>query len=285
MPDIEVPSNYNSELAYLKHLCIKGWYNKKINLKPNKEEYKKRLAYEMNAIQKMGFEGYFLMVDSYCNSVKRRGISRGSAGGSLVCYLTNITDIDPIEFGLYFERFIDVGALTLLEEGKITKKELKIPDVDSDFGRKDRDKVLQNVIARYGEERVVSLGSFQYIWAKGAIKDIGRVLNIPFEITNSMTAQLDNETIGEALELGLLDNYKKTYPELFEYAEHLAGLPKSFSAHPCGKCICMNDVIYYNAIDINDDGLVVLQGDMHTADDLGLIKADFLGLSGRFINS
>lgn len=125
---------------------------------------------------------------------------------------------------------------------------------------------------------MASLGAFQYIWAKGAIKDIGRVLNIPFDVTNEMTSLLDGETIAEALELGLLDKYKNKYPELFEYAERLAGLPKSFSAHPCGKCVCMKDVVYYNATDINDSGEVVLQGDMHTADDLGLIKADFLGL-------
>ena len=278
MPHIDVPSKYKSEIDYLKHLCIEGWYKKKINLKPNKEEYKARLAYEMNSIEKMGFEGYFLLVYSYANSVKRRGIARGSAGGSLVCYLSNITDIDPLEYGLYFERFIDVGALDLLEKGQITKKELKIPDVDSDFGKTDRNKVLQYVIDKYGQDRVASLGSFQYIWAKGAIKDIGRVLNIPFDITNEMTSQLDKETIQEVIEFGLLDKYKNMYPELFVYAERLAGLPKSFSAHPCGKCVCMNDTYYYNATDVNEKGEVILQGDMHTADDLGLIKADFLGL-------
>ena len=278
MPHIEIPSNFKTELDYLKNLCVEGWYVKKINLKPNKDKYKERLIYEMNAIKEMGFEGYFLLVHSYVNSVQRRGIARGSSGGSLVCYLSNITDIDPLEYGLYFERFIDVGALNLLKEGKITKKQLKIPDVDSDFGKKDRDKILDFVIHKYGKERVVSLGSFQYIWAKGAIKDIGRVLNIPFDITNTMTSQLDKETIQEVIELGLLDKYKEQYPNLLDYAEKLAGLPKSFSAHPCGKCICMNDVVYYNATDINDDGLIILQGDMHTADDLGLVKADFLGL-------
>lgn len=278
MPHIDVPAGFNSEISYLKYLCVEGWKEKKIHLKPNKEEYKKRLGYEINAIEKMGFEGYFLLVHSYCNSVKRRGIARGSAGGSLVCYLANITDIDPLEYGLYFERFIDVGALDLLAQGKITKKELKIPDVDSDFGKADREKVLDFVIRKYGKEKVVSLGSFQYIWAKGAIKDIGRVLGIPFDITNTMTSQLDKETIQEVIELGLLDKYKEQYPELFEYATRLAGLPKSFSAHPCGKVIAMDEVTYYNATDVNDDGLVILQGDMHVADDLGLIKADFLGL-------
>ena len=278
MPHINIPKNFKSEIDYLKHLCVEGWRDKKIHLKPNKEKYKERLAYEMNSIEKMGFEGYFLLVHSYCNSVKRRGIARGSAGGSLVCYLANITDIDPLEYGLYFERFIDVGALDLLEQGKISKKELKIPDVDSDFGKADREKVLNFVIERYGSERVVSLGSFQYIWAKGAIKDIGRVLGIPFEVTNSMTSQLDNETIQEVIELGLLDKYKNQYPDLFDYAEKLAGLPKSFSAHACGKVVAMDEITYYNATDVNDDGLVILQGDMHVADDLGLIKADFLGL-------
>lgn len=278
LPDAEIPPEYNSEIKYLQHLCIEGWMAKKINLKSNKQEYKERLAYEMNSIKKMGFEGYFLLVNSYVNSVKERGIARGSAGGSLVCYLANITDIDPLEYGLYFERFIDVGALDLLEKGLITKKQLKIPDVDSDFGKTARNKVLQNIIDKYGQERVVSLGAFQYIWAKGAIKDIGRVLNIPFDITNEMTSLLDGETIAEALELGILDKYKDKYPELFEYANRLAGLPKSFSAHPCGKCICMKDVVYYNATDLNDNNEVILQGDMHTADDLGLVKVDLLGL-------
>ena len=278
MPHVDIPNGYKSELDYLKHLCTEGWFSKKIDIKPNKEEYKKRLEYEMNAIERMGFEGYFLLVHSYCNSVKRRGVARGSAGGSLVCYLSNITDIDPLEYGLYFERFIDVGALELLDKGQITQNELKIPDVDSDFGKQDREKVLQFIVNKYGADKVVSLGSFQYIWAKGAIKDIGRVLGIPFDITNQMTAQLDKETIAEALELGLLDKYKDKYPELFEYAKRLAGLPKSFSAHPCGKGILMDEATYYNATDTNEDGLVILQGDMHTADDLGLVKVDLLGL-------
>jgi len=207
----KVPERFKNELEYLSYLCTEGWKNKKIYLKPNKDVYKERLKYELSAIKKMGFEGYFLLVYSYANSVKRRGIARGSAGGSLVCYLSNITDIDPIEYGLYFERFIDVGALDLLEKGLITSKELKIPDVDSDFGKTDREKVLQYVIDKFGKERVASLGSFQYIWAKGAIKDIGKVLNIPFTITNEMTRSLENETIKEVIELGLLDRYKEQY--------------------------------------------------------------------------
>ena len=273
-----LPEKFNTEIDFLKYLCAKGIKKKRIMEKPNWEEYKKRLQYEFNAIKKMGFEGYYLFVWSYVNSVTRRGIARGSAGGSLVAYLCDIVDIDPIEYGLYFERFIDVGALDLLESGAITKKELKIPDVDTDFGKADREKVLQHVINQYGADKVCNLGIFQYIRAKGAIKDIGKVLGIPFEITNKMTSQFEDETIQEVLDLGLLDEYKKEYPELFVYVKKLSGLPKSFGSHPCGKVACVDKITYYNPIDIGKDGSVILQGDMHTADDLGLTKADFLGV-------
>lgn len=281
MPHVEIPERFKTEIDYLKAISIEGWKKRKIHLLPDLEQkkYKERLKYEIEVIEKMGFEGYYLLVWSYANSVKRRGIARGSGGGSLVAYLINIVDTDPIKYGLYFERFIDVGALKLLEEGKITKSQLKIPDFDLDFGKADRDKVMQYIISTYGKQRVASLGSFQYIWAKGAIKDIGRVLGVPFEITNEMTGKLDKETINEALELGILDEYKNKYPELFEYATKLSGLPKSFSMHPCGKIITMQPVGYYNAIETSEDtNEYVLQGDMHTAEDLGLIKIDLLGL-------
>ena len=280
MPHVTIPERFESEMEYLKWLCVKGFESKKINTlsKEKQREYINRLKYELTTIKEMGFEGYYLLVESYANSVTRRGIARGSGGGSLVAYLTNIVDIDPVKYGLYFERFLDVGALELLKNGTITKEQLKIPDVDLDFGKQDRDEIMDNIIDKYGSKRVVALGSFQYIWAKGAIKDIGKVLGIEFEVTNKMTKNLSNESIGEALELGLLDEYKDKYPELFIYAEKLAGLPKSFSMHPCGKVIAMEDIVTYNAVEMSDDGELVLQGDMHTAEDLGLVKIDILGL-------
>lgn len=280
IPHVEIPKKHSSEMEYLKHLCVDGWIQRKIHKLPQdqKNKYKKRLQYEAHAIEKMGFEGYYLLVYSYANTVKRRGIARGSGGGSLVAYLMNIVDIDPVKYGLYFERFIDVGALDLLRDGKITKSELKIPDFDLDFGKKDREKVIKYIIEKYGQENVASLGSFQYIWAKGAIKDIGKVLKIPFETTNQITKHLDNETIEEALDLGLLDEYKDKYPRLFEYASKLSGLPKSFSMHPCGKVIAMRSVDYFNATEISDSGEHVIQGDMHDADSVGLVKIDALGL-------
>jgi len=311
IPHTDIPKSYKSEKQYLKSLCNTGFKNKgffdwnleqwkqymtqvvsdEIGNETKKEFvhfdtveevvkiYKDRAKYEIDAVLKMGFEGYYLLVHSYIASAKRRGIARGSAGGSLLAYLIGIVDIDPIKYGLYFERFIDVGALDLLESNQITKNELKIPDVDADFSPKDRDKVMKYIIDTYGWENVVCLGVFQYIWAKGAIKDIGKVLGIPFEITNEMTKLLDDETIDEALENGVLDSYKNDYPELFEYASKLSGLPKSFGMHPCGKVICMKNADYYSALEyVPDKDVWVLQGDMHTADDLGLVKIDLLGL-------
>ena len=311
IPHFPVPEQYKSELEYLKFLCNDGlkkkgfmkWninqWNKYLtdeiyledgtcikrklvefnSVKEIQQMYIKRARYEMHALEAMGFEGYYLMVHSYVNAAKRRGIARGSGGGSLLAYLCGIVDIDPIKYGLYFERFIDVGAIDLLKDGTITKKELKIPDFDVDFAPNDREKVVQFVVDKYGEENVVSLGQFSYLWAKGAIKDIGRVLGIPFEVTNEITKSLDGESIEEALDSGVLDAYKDRYPQLFEYASKLSGLPKSFGVHPCGKCITIKEAEYYNAIEWNENkNTWVLEGDMHSADDLGLVKADFLGL-------
>lgn len=311
IPHFPVPAPYKSELEYLKFLCNDGLKKKGFmswnmeqwdqymtdklyapdgtyterklvqfdSVKEIQQMYIQRARYEMHALEAMGFEGYYLMVHSYVNAAKRRGIARGSGGGSLLAYLCGIVDIDPIKYGLYFERFIDVGALDLLKDGTITKKELKIPDFDVDFAPNDREKVVQYVVDKYGEENVVSLGQFSYLWAKGAIKDIGRVLGIPFEITNEITKNLENETVEEALMSGVLDNYKDEYPQLFKYASKLSGLPKSFGVHPCGKCITIQQAEYYNATEWNDGKQTwVLQGDMHSADDLGLVKADFLGL-------
>lgn len=312
IPHTHIPDGYNSEEEYLKKLCNDGWiqkgfsswsleqwkqymsediYDEKNNLIETREFIKfssvneikqiyfDRLKYEMNSVIKMGFEGYYLLVRSYISSAYRRGIARGSAGGSLIAYLCGIVDIDPIKYNLYFERFIDVGALDLLDAGTITKKELKIPDVDADFSTTNRDQVMKYIVDSYGENNVVCLGTFQYIWAKGSIKDIGKVLGIPFEVTNEMTKNLDNESIDEALELGLLDDYKDKYPELFIYTSKLAGLPKTYGMHACGKVITMQEAVYYNALEYNaDENTYSLQGDMHTADDLGLVKIDLLGL-------
>lgn len=288
IPHVDIPFEYKNEEEYIKDLINKGWKERKINSFPKEKRkvYQERLTYEFNAVKEMGFIGYFLLVYSYVNSVQRRGIARGSGGGCLIAYLLNIVDIDPVKYGLYFERFIDVGQLDLLREGVITPKERKIPDVDSDFGKKDREKVVQTIEKKYTKERFASLGQFGYIWDKSAIKDIGRVLSqkgaiyynqLDFNILNNITKDLNDLTIQEAREEGYTQKWEKKYPQLFKYAEKLAGIPRSFGVHPCGKAITIDDLTYYHALAENE-GHLVFQMDMNDAEDLGIVKVDLLGL-------
>jgi DNA polymerase-3 subunit alpha len=289
IPHVSVPKGFKDQADYLKHLCQKGWNYRGINKFDSdlRKQYRERLIYEYNAIVEMGFEGYYLLVESYANSVKRRGIARGSGGGSLVAYLLNIVDIDPIKYGLYFERFIDVGALDLLRDGVITPEELKIPDFDLDFGTEDRENVVKFIENTYSKEKFASLGQFGYIWDKSAIKDVGRVLNsmqngeyknkLDFNMLNQITKALDGLSIRDARDEGYLAKWERKFPKLFEYAENLAGLPRSFGLHPCGKVISIDDITHYHGI-LENDGHLVFQMDMDDAESLGLVKIDALGL-------
>lgn len=284
IPHVDVPEEFGSEEEYIKHLIREGWKKRGIHKLPKDKQkvYKERLNYEFNAIKEMGFIGYFLLVHSYVNVVKRRGIARGSAGGSLIAYLLNIVDIDPVKYGLYFERFIDVGQLDLLKQGVITEKELKIPDIDSDFGTQDREKVIEFIVNKYGEDKVAALGQFGIIWAKTAIKDVGRVLGIDFDTLNQITKELgdgkiDDKDFKKIIDSGQLDKWISKYPQLFDYAIRLTGLPRSFGLHPCGKVITIDNLEQYTAVATSNND-VVLQLDMKDAEELGLVKIDTLGL-------
>jgi DNA polymerase-3 subunit alpha len=296
IPHIDIPSKYTSEKEWLEDICKDGFEKRGINQLPNnqKQIYIDRYNYELNAVTEMGFLGYYLLVYTYANKVKRRGIARGSGGGSLLCYLMNITDIDPIEHKLYFERFIDVGALDALKEGIITKKELKIPDVDLDFGTYDRNIIIQSLVDKYGQEYVACIGRFNYNQSKGTLTDIGRALGIPVEIVKTITKSLGSyelEDIYDLIELhqnkskkdkpeivNIFEDYISQYPDLFEISRKLIGLPSSFGLHPCGRVICMQDLDYYTASSYHASGERFLQGDMHDIEDLGIVKIDLLGL-------
>jgi len=246
-------------------------------LVPLTDIYKERLLYEYNAVSKMGFTGYYLMVRSYANSVRRRGIARGSGGGSLIAYLLNIVNIDPVRFNLKFERFIDVAQLELLQNGQITPEELKIPDFDLDFGTEEREKVIQYIVETYGKDRVASIGTFMNMKDKSAVKDVGRVLNIPFNVTNEITKIMDEDSIEECIKDGRLAVFAQKYPKLFEYAQKLSGLPRSFSMHPCGKVITIDELNHYTGLSVNE-GELVFHLDMKDCEALGLVKIDTLGL-------
>ena len=294
IPHIDIPSQYSNEKEWVIDICQKGFEERGINKLPEKERkvYYDRYQYELNAVEEMGFLGYYLLVYTYANKVKRRGIARGSGGGSLLCYLMNITDIDPIEHKLYFERFIDVGALDALREGKITRKELKVPDVDLDFGTHDREKIIQFLINKYGQQHVACIGRFNYNKSRGTLTDIGRALGIEFNEVKEITKSLEDYELNDVLDLieinknnpnkpdivKKFEKYIEKYPELFAISKKLIGLPSSFGLHPCGRVIVMQDLDYYTASCYHENGERYLQGDMHDIEDLGIVKIDALGL-------
>lgn len=253
------------------------------------EAYLQRYEYELDSLSRMGFLDYILLVYSYANVAKRRGIARGSGGGSLICYITNITNIDPLEHKLYFERFIDVGALPLLERGEITPKELKIPDIDLDFSGESCDEVMHFLYNTYGEKRVASIGKFGTNKTKGTIRDMCKVLDIDLQTADEIAKSFENFEIDEidAMLNGEIDAVPsakpamanvRRYTELFDYVRKLNGLPKSFGLHACGKIIANNELDYYLPSSYDADGIRFLQGDMHSVEDMGLVKIDVLGL-------
>lgn len=303
MPEISTPSKFRSNKDWLIDICTDGFLSK-LNIeydhakkagaskKMSLEDvwsYVDRLNYEIDSLEQMGFIDYILLVYTYSNKGKRRGIARGSGGGSLVCYLSNITNIDPIEHGLYFERFIDVGALKLLKDGKITAKELKIPDIDLDFSGESCKEVLRFLYDTYGENRVASIGKFTTNHTKGTIRDMCRVLDIDLlradEIAKSFEQyeieEIDNMISGEiptTISASEAVSFVKIYPDLFDYVRKLNGLPKAFGLHACGKVISTRDLDEFLPSCYDDDGIRYLQGDMHDVEDVGLVKIDVLGL-------
>lgn len=321
LPHIDTPLIYRNNLEWLETLCKQG-FKEKINIdienksiydntrkiavydekdghflymktwsftKDEIEKYINRYQYELDSLQRMGFIDYILLVYSYANIAERRGIARGSGGGSLINYLINITDIDPIEHGLYFERFIDVGALNLLETGQITRKELKIPDIDLDFSSKGCNDVLQFLYNKYGEDRVASIGKFGTNQTKGTIRDMCKVLGIDLNTADKIAkafAHYELEDIDNMI-TGLIPRennakeaiyYVQTYTELFEYTRKLNGLPKSFGLHACGKIVATRDLDYFLPSCYDTNGVRYLQGDMYDVEDVGLVKIDVLGL-------
>ena len=322
MPKMEVPQRFKDSREWLMSICENGFrtklnidvaahsqadpdrkifqqvldedgeiigYEEKNLSQETIDAYIKRYEYELDSLTRMGFLDYILLVYSYANVAKRRGIARGSGGGSLVCYVSNITNIDPLEHKLYFERFIDVGALQLLESGEITQKELKIPDIDLDFSGESCAEVLHFLYDTYGEKRVASIGKFGTNKTKGTIRDMCKVLDIDLHTADEIARsfedfeidEIDAMIVGEIDEVPsakpAIDNVKR-YTELFDFVRKLNGLPKSFGLHACGKIIANNELDYYLPSSYDADGIRFLQGDMHSVEDVGLVKIDVLGL-------
>ncbi len=272
IPEYDVPDGKTS-WEYLQELCQKGMEAKYETITP---EMKERLDYELNTIHSMGFVDYFLIVWDYINYAKQHGIivgpGRGSAAGSIVSYALGITELDPLRYGLLFERFLNPERVTM-------------PDIDVDFCFERRQEVIDYVVEKYGRDRVVQIVTFGTMAARGVLRDVGRVLDMPYsdvDVIAKMVPQELNITLKRALEMN--PDLRKKYEEeeetryLIDMAMRLEGLPRNTSMHAAGVVISKKPVVEYVPLSRAQDGSITTQYTMTTLEELGLLKMDFLGL-------
>ena len=270
LPEFQLPPGYDS-FTYLKKLCDEG-YRERYG---DDDSHRQQLTYEQNMIEKMGFTDYFLIVSDFVRYAKGAGIpvgpGRGSAAGSMVSYCLHITDIDPVKYSLYFERFLNPERVSM-------------PDIDMDFGDTRRGEVVDYVRRKYGDDRVAQIVTFGTMAARGVIRDVGRVMNIPYAEVDQIAKQVPNAlhiTLEDALRLSkplreLYDTDERV-KKLIDTARALEGMPRHASTHAAGVVITRRPVYEYVPLAKNDDA-VVCQYVMTTLEELGLLKMDFLGL-------
>ena len=283
VPKYEVPEGYDS-WSYLNHLCYEGLAKRypdmnadgEINSTQGIYNIKERLEYELSVIQTMGYVDYFLIVWDYINYSRVNGIpvgpGRGSAAGSVVSYCLGITDIDPIKYSLIFERFLNPERVSM-------------PDIDVDFCYERRQEVIDYVVDKYGKDRVVQIVTFGTMAARAVIKDVGRVLDLPYAMVDSIAKMVPREigiTIDKALKMNpdLRAAYEsdEQVRDLIDKSKRLEGLPRHASMHAAGVLISQKSVDEYVPLSVGSDGSVVAQFVMTTLEELGLLKMDFLGL-------
>lgn len=272
LPEFKLPEGETDGDAYFEKLCWQGFGRRYPN---GGEELKDRLRMEMGVIRQMGFVDYFLIVSDFIGYAKEHGIpvgpGRGSGAGSMVAYCLRITDVDPIKYGLIFERFLNPERVTM-------------PDIDIDFCIRRRQEVIDYVSRKYGEDHVVQIVTFGTMKAKAAIRDVGRVLNFPYAEVDNIAKQVPFDpkmTLDKALVLskGLADLYNgdERVKELVDMARKIEGMPRNASTHAAGVVITKRPVYEYVPLATND-GQPVTQYTMTTIEELGLLKMDFLGL-------
>lgn len=271
LPRYPLPAKFSSSMQYLKELAEEGCSNKCL-LDDNR--YKQRLEHELKVIEKMGFAGYFLIVKDIVDYARRSSIpvgpGRGSAVGSLVLYSLGITELDPIQYELIFERFLNPDRITL-------------PDIDIDFADEERDFIIQYIHERYGVENVARIITFDTMKAKAAIRDVGRALDIPLVEVDRISKLIPfNETLEEALtsqkELAELVRSDPRYEKLFEISAKLEGVSRHASIHASGVVITPEPLIEFVPLYKAADGGVSTQFDMKAIDSMGILKLDILGL-------
>ena len=274
LPEFKLPAGYDS-LTYLRELCEKGFAERYGDEHP---EYRQQMEYEINMIEKMGFTDYFLIVSDFVRYARETGIpvgpGRGSAAGSMVAYCLHITDIDPMQYQLYFERFLNPERVSM-------------PDIDMDFGDTRRGEVVDYVRRKYGDDHVAQIVTFGTMAARGAIRDVGRALNMTYAEVDMVAKLVPSGpgalhiTLDDALKLSkqLSDLYDSDprVKKLIDTAKALEGMPRHASTHAAGVVITRLPVYEYVPLARNDES-IVCQYNMITLEELGLLKMDFLGL-------
>lgn len=272
LPKYDVPDGYTS-WEYLQKLCYEGLEKR---YGDPSQELKDRLSYELETIHQMGYVDYFLIVWDFIKYAKDHGISvgpgRGSAAGSIVSYCLEITTIDPIRYQLLFERFLNPERVSM-------------PDIDVDFCYERRQEVIDYVTRKYGKDCVAQIVTFGTLAARGVIRDVGRVMDLPYAYVDSISKMIPQElgiTIDKALkmnpDLKKLYDTDETVTNLIDMAKRLEGLPRHCSMHAAGVVICQKPVDEYVPLSRAADGTITTQFIMTTLEELGLLKMDFLGL-------
>ena len=272
LPYYPIPAPHKDDQAYLRFLCEQALPERYPDAAP---AIRDRLEYELGIIHRMGYDSYFLIVWDFINYSREHGIGvgpgRGSAAGSIVAYLLGITNLDPMKYDLLFERFLNPERVSM-------------PDIDVDFDYIQRGKVIEYVKERYGYDHVAQIVTFGTMAAKGAIRDVGRALNMPYAQVSDIAKLVPNElkmTLSKAMKES--DDFRKAYEEsddvrrLIDLAKKIEGLPRHSSTHAAGVVIARHPLTDYVPVSMSD-GTLVTEYDKDHVEELGLLKMDFLGL-------
>ena len=272
LPRYEVPEGYDS-WGYLNHLCSEGF---KERYPEDDGTLKERLEYELGVIKSMGYVDYFLIVWDFINFARSHGIAvgpgRGSAAGSIVSYCLKITNIDPIRYQLLFERFLNPERVSM-------------PDIDVDFCYERRQEVIDYVVEKYGKDQVAQIVTFGTLAARGVIRDVGRVMDLPYSLCDQVSKMVPAElnitldlALKKNLELKALYDTDEQVHKLIDMSRRLEGLPRHTSMHAAGVVISRTNIDEYVPLSRGSDGTITTQFTMTTLEELGLLKMDFLGL-------
>jgi DNA polymerase-3 subunit alpha len=269
LPEFEVhlPTIYEDEKQAFYDKVLDGYENLVKGKVADDKPYRERLSYEIAVIAKLGFIPYFLMVEDVIAWARSQGImvgpGRGSAAGSLICYLMGITQVDPIKFGLFFERFLNPERIDL-------------PDIDIDFMDSRREEVFTYLREKYGKDKTANISTYGVLTAKSAFRDVARVFGIPPVKTNSLSKQIEDvESFEKVPEL---NHFRKHNPMIIEQTEKLVGTIRQTGVHACGMIVSSNPLNDVTAIE-HRSGADVINWDMRDAESFGLLKMDILGLS------